>query len=627
MRNYYPLLVFVLICSATFAQTKTNLSVEKIGTVDITKNNPSWAASVQALEMPNPDGNSEKARVAQTKAEMELKYPRKTDGTNTIPTILQEKLDSLIDLNSFEGFEGNPYMNRVPNDNSLAISRQGILISAINSSFYVYDVANQTLLFNSFLQTVLPPPSTSASKYDPKLTYDPVADRFIMVFLIGTVHQNSKIAVCFSSSPSPLDPWHVYLVTGDALGTQHWTDYPAIAVGTEDLFLTGNLLVSNSSWQTGFYQSLIWQFDKQSGYNGDTILPTTIWSGIEDNGVKIRNIHPAKGARELAGPNQYFLSNKNFSVESDTVYMIEITNSQASGNAQLNLTRLSTPNHYFLSPSARQSISKTLATNDSRMLGVVIDDNVMQYVHNCMDTATGNAAIYHGKIENYATTPIISGRIIGHPIFDIGYPNIASTAIEADDLSCVIGFNFTSPTDTNGVAAIYMNNDGNYTEITKLKTGTAPVNILSGSEDRWGDYSGIQRHYSKSCEVWISGMYGKPGANGCWISSVNVGDTCAITPYFVSVEEQPKAEIKTHLYPNPSNEWVTLDFNLNESQMVQIELYSINGQLIDLLFHDKVKQGNNRLAFRVNDLPNGVYLVKIRSNNKFLHSDKVIVAH
>lgn len=622
MYKTFIILSALLFAQGFFAQQKLNVNFEKVGTVDILQNSSGFAASVQAIEMPIPDGQSEKAIIANIKSQMEALYPRQASVNAN-----QEKLDSLIEINSFEGFEGNPFMNRVPNDNSLAISRGGILISAINSSFYVYDVATQNLLYNGFLQALLPPPVSSASKYDPKLTYDPVADRFIMVFLIGTVHQNSKIAVCFSSTPNPLDPWHTYLVTGDALGTQHWTDYPAIAVGTEDLFLTGNLLLSNSSWQTGFYQSLIWQFDKQSGYDGETILPTTIWSGIEDNGVKIRNIHPAKGARELVGPNQYFLSNKNFSAESDTVYMIEITNSQASGTAQLNLTRLSNPNHYFLSPSARQSISKTLATNDSRVLGAVIDNNVIQYVHNCMDTASGNAAIYHGKIENYSSTPVASGRIIGHPIFDIGYPNIASTALEVDELSCVIGFNFTSPTDTNGVAAIYMNENGNYSAITKLKTGTAPISILSGTEDRWGDYSGIQRHYSKSCEVWISGMYGKPGANGCWITNVNVGDTCAVTPYFASVEESTSTPIQTSIFPNPTTEWITLDFKLDNSPFVTIELYSINGQLLNVIFEDKVKSGVNRLSFRVNDLPEGAYFLKIKTDDKYLHSEKIIVAH
>ena len=83
----------------------------------------------------------------------------------------------------------------------------------------------------------------------------------------------------------------------------------------------------------------------------------------------------------LTGPNQYFLSNKNFSTESDTLYLIEITNSQQSGNAAMNITLLSQPNHYFLSPSGRQSIPKELATNDSRVLGAVIDEEWIQYVH------------------------------------------------------------------------------------------------------------------------------------------------------------------------------------------------------------------------------------------------------
>ena len=54
-----------------------------------------------------------------------------------------------------------------------------------------------------------------------------------------------------------------------------------------------------------------------------------------------------------------------------------------------------------MSPSGRQSIAKLLATNDSRMLGAIRDDSWIQYVHNSMDTATGNAAVYHGTIDRF----------------------------------------------------------------------------------------------------------------------------------------------------------------------------------------------------------------------------------
>ena len=166
----------------------------------------------------------------------------------------------------------------------------------MNSNYYIYDTKADTLMDNGFLNDFISQYNLTSNKYDPK-QHDPVEDRFILIFLYGTLYQNSKIPVCFSSTNNPLDPWHVYLVPGDALQTNHWTDYPAIAVNENDLFLTGNLLENNMSWQTGFSQSIIWQFDKWSGYNGDSILQTTIWSGIYDDSIKIRNIHPAKGAR------------------------------------------------------------------------------------------------------------------------------------------------------------------------------------------------------------------------------------------------------------------------------------------------------------------------------------------
>jgi hypothetical protein len=509
-------------------------------------------------------------------------------------------------------------------DNTLAISNSGILISAINSNFYIYNTQTNELLYNNYLSTLLPPPVGFASKYDPKLTYDPVVDRFIMVFLIGSTYQTSQIAVCFSSTNNPLDPWHVYKLSGNPLGSNHWTDYPAIAVGTNDLFLTGNLLTNNSSWQTGFQQSLIWQIDKMSGFNGEASLSMTLWSGINDGPVKIRNIHPAKGATGLVGPNQYFLSNKNFSAESDTVYLLEITDSQLSGNAQLNVTRLSNPNHYFMSPNGRQSISKMLATNDSRVLGAIIDEDVIQYVHNCMDTATGNAGIYHGKIDNYHTSPVASGRILGHPSLDLGYPNIASTGIQPNDLSCVIGFNFTSPVETNGVAALYMDNEGNYSPFTKLKTGDTAISIVNGAVDRWGDYFGIQRNFVRSCEVWVAGMYGKAGANGTWISKIDVGQPCEVYPYLAGVSEMEEMA-KVSLFPNPVWDRAYVDFSVEKGELIRVSLYDLQGKVIGIVYEDYIKKGNNRISFDISDLANGIYVISFSTEDQQLFTKQFVV--
>ena len=155
--------------------------------------------------------------------------------------------------------------------------------------------------------------------------------------------------------------------------------------------------------------------------------------------------------------------------------------------------------HYFLSPNGKQSIAKELSTNDSRVLGAVVDDNWIQYVHHSMDTTYGTSGIYHGTIENYSSSPTVYGKIISDSIMDYGYPNIASTGINPNEKECVIGFNYTSAVDTNGVACYYMDNLSNYSSRIKLKAGEAPINsFVSGTVDRWGDYFGIWHN-----EIWL----------------------------------------------------------------------------------------------------------------------------
>ena len=389
----------------------------------------------------------------------------------------------------------------------------------------------------------------------------------------------------------------------------------------DEFFVTGNLLADNQSWQTGFFQSIIWQIDKHSGYAGNSALTSQFWSDIYDDSIKVRNIHPVRGARKLYGPNQYFLSNKNFSAESDTVYLLEITN-KISSSEQLNQTLLSTPDHYFMSPSGRQSIAKLLATNDSRMLGAIRDDSWIQYVHNSMDTATGNAAVYHGTIDNFESTPLVSGVILSDSIKDYGYPNIASTGIDPDDKECVIAFNYTSPIDSAGVGCYYMDTNEVYSDFNLIKLGEAPINTFVDSLDRWGDYFAIQRQYNSPCNVWTAGMYGKQGGNGTWIGRVAVEEACRI-PMPIEDTLNP-AFSGGAIFPNPSVDWVTFDFELDESLFIKVELFDTKGGLIKVLYEDVALQGENRLTFNGFYLNQGMYILRILNNDKVLFTEKLV---
>ena len=611
------LLLTVISFYSIFAQKLTTSSTYLKRTVNLKENIDHWKVSVQSMQMTNPGGNSYNDFLITQKQIQSQKYPRKKSLKYL------SKSSNIPSFNIENGFEGNLYNNKVPNDNTLAISNDGIILAGINSSYIIYDTNNDSLLLSSTLNSMTLDFMNLrfVKKYDPKFIYDHKEDRFIVVFLVGNKPLNSHVCVAFSSTNNPMDDWNVYMLEGDALSTGHWTDYPAISVTEDDLFITGNLLLDGVSWQLGFNQSIIWQIDKENGYSGADSLSFNLWSDIKDDSINIRNIHPVRGARELQDKNQYLLSNKNFSLESDSLYLIKIENSQRSLNSELSIQRITLDDHYFLSPNGKQYNGKELATNDSRVLGGIIDKDWIQFVQHSMDTNYGTAGIYHGIIYNYDTNPYVESRIISDSIIDFGYPNIASTGVNPNEKECVIGFNYTSISDTNGVSCVYMDNNEIYSNFTKLHRGNRAIDRLNGNIDRWGDYSGIQRKYDDPCRTWISGMFGKIGSNGSWISSISTSDTCREPLPHLFLEPAYNQGI---LFPNPSKDFVNYDFTIEEDLDLKISIFSIEGKLVTVLYNDLVNIGPNRLSFDITNLGVGSYLLVIENNDNRLFTKKLI---
>ena len=106
---------------------------------------------------------------------------------------------------------------------------------------------------------------------------------------------------------------------------------------------------------------------------------------------------------------------------------------------------------------------------------------------------------------NYNENPYVESHILSDSVI-VGYPNIASTAINPNEHECVIGFDFTSPVDTNGLACVYMDNDRSYRSMQKLVTGDRAIDRLNGNVDRWEiilEFSAVIMNHTK------------PGFQGC----------------------------------------------------------------------------------------------------------------
>ncbi|MFO7723067.1 MAG: T9SS type A sorting domain-containing protein [Bacteroidales bacterium] len=615
MKKYLQLLILILSVSAVssvLAQEvrfeTTDYRVTPFGRINIADLPADWDFRLTHFGEITEGNRTYRQHLMQLKEESAARFPRKTAPGNA-----KSRQEALTDvpvpeLTIKRNFQGNIYNYSAPNDNTLAVSAGNQLISATNTTIYFYDLNADTLMKAISLNAFSSPlTGISTHQYDPKVLYDPAQDRFIIVFLAGASSDTkTNIVVAFSESNDVMGNWNLYSLAGNPLNDTSWTDYPAIALTEDEFFITGNLLNYGSSWQTSFKQTVIWQLDKFSGYRGDE-LSSRLWSGISFDHVNIRNINPIQGSDRLLGPNIYLLSNRNFTLYSDSVFLLEVTGKLTNPSTTLRISHLTSDVGYGAPPDAKQpKTTNKLATNDARVLGGFLRNNTIQFVANSIDTTTGSAVIYHGIISNVNTTPSLKGKLITEPGMEFGYPNIAYTGNTLFSQQAIIGFNHTGDTAYPGVSAIFYDGAGGYSSRAEIKTGDAFIDIFPGSYERWGDYSGIQRKYNEPGTVWISGMFGiKSGVTrklGTQIAEVVSG--AFETPVVVK-----NRNMEASLYPNPVIDLFGMEFNLDEPQDLVIELRNMSGQQVHRFFEGPVSAGKHGLTFSTRNLTQGVYLL------------------
>jgi hypothetical protein len=688
----------LLLCSQATAQTyKTHQStIRKVARINPNALQPDFNPQLNNLERPLPDGESVRSYILRQKIESRKRFPIRINGTKSrsndsvpaaAPRILYDwGMKRVLNNGAQFSIQGG-----IPNDNTLAVSDSGIVLAGINSSLYGWNIPDSTRVFTNFTTSLatLGGGGPADSFYDPKIIYDEEADRFILVFLKNFDPQTNGYMVCFSTSNDPTDDWNVYFIDGNPLDNNRWTDFPAISITEDELFITGNLIVPDVSWQVGFDGSVIWQVSKEDGYSGADTLNHRVFTDIRYNGRFIRNLHPVQGARGVTA-EQYFMSNRNFDVQNDTVFVLKML-SKLDEEQNLDIKALRTDLPYGMPPNGRQADTDTsdatggLQTNDARVLAAVYYDEKIQYVANCINPETGLSCIYHGFVQDPGGETTIRGRYIADSHLDFGYPNIALCGNEYCEPEAMIGFNYAAPDSFPGVAMVYFSNDSLYSDLKIIKAGENYVDRLPGTYERWGDYFGLQRWHARTNEAVLVGYYGlNTRGNGSWLAHVQSPDTTKLiatirinegnqpcsaravadisggTPPYaltwntgtnsdnlsnvcdgqtirVSVSDargctfsdslvyKASASV-TGIFPNPSSTSFTMRFSLEDNRRINASVYDLSGRLVARILERDAKKGLNELNFSTEPLADGMYNVLIESGNEILKSERLIVS-
>ena len=528
--------------------------------------------------------------------------------------VRRSRMKSKVDQNAaltpaiVNDFNGKPIGSPgIPLDNTLAVSNDGIIMSAINTSVNILDAEGNSLKFRSLSGMVVGQLGILDRFYDPKVLYDPTTDRFILVFLEGSNSDDTRIVVGFTQTNDPTGLWNFYAINGNPNGGAKWSDYPIIAHNKEDLYITVNILRDNESWQEGFVQSVIWQVNKSSGYEGDTTLTQNLYSDIMYKGEPVWSICPAQPALDMDHDNMYFLSVRPDASSNDTLFLHEITNTTTSGQGTHTLTVLKSDEKYGVPPSSFQPTEGfKLQTNDTRVLSAALHEGQIQYVQSTLVPGTISSGIYHGTVSDVATTPTVRGRIISSSTQDFAYPSIAFAGETDRENSMMMTFSHVGEDDFPGTSAVFYNfKDGlydNYSPVVMIKEGDSVINsFLADSIERWGDYTDIQPQYNDRGAVWLCGSYGDADRrNNVWIAKVRANNA------LLSVEE-------VFVYPNPSDNFIKVSTVFDRNELVTVSLTDLNGKTVKSTTDQRVETGKIEFLVDVSGIGAGYYVLTVSS--------------
>ena len=610
MKNLFTL--FLLFgTTVAFAQHKPTVhhfTFEKKAEVDFKNVEEDWAVHIQHLEAPGPGTSGMKAELRAKKTRIANRFP--ATGTSRgfaksgvpVPT-------------AGVGFDPGPAQG-TPNDNDVAFAHDKV-VSCVNTRIRISDT-NGDLLSSLTLAGFAQPLALPSGKFDPKIAYDPIADRFVFLFMNGSTWETSHIVIGFSQTNDPEGDWNLYALDGNSLDNETWSDYPVIGISNEELFIGINTFENGSMNNSGFVETCLWQIGLSEGYAG-TPLNTAYYSDILEGDKEIFNICPIQGGLGTYGPEQYLLASRSFDEQNDTIFMLHITGNLADPNLELEVSTLTTPQEYFIPITAPQPGGHEFDTNDNRVLGGFYQNGTIQWVQATTDTVTGTAAILHGTITDAATSPSVSTQILSDPILHYGYPNISCTGAVEIDEQAIITFNFTGDSINPGMSAIYYTTAGDYSGLITLKEGDGPVNVLSSTEERWGDYSGTQLIYNDRGHIWAAGSYGKSnGSHGTWVTELFSPDQ--------SLAIEPNIGIaKALVYPNPAVNYCNFEFWVNDHTNIDLKLFNASGQMVKLIYYGHAKAGKSRIQFSLDNLETGSYFLQGITTEGLKFNQTVIV--
>lgn len=399
-------------------------------------------------------------------------------------------------------FPGIGQSGLTPGDPDIAVGPNHI-VEVINSQIGFYSKTG-TQQFQQSSATFFSGMGATSFQFDPKVFYDRVHGRFVIVFLEKQNSPNvSKLLVAVSDDNNPNGTWFRYRLESLMVisGINYWLDYPGFGYNKDAFVVSGNMFRFSGS-----------------GFGGIQFIVMPSAPMLTGAAVSVTSLSDSSGSTaqiaEMIDPtNPHVFAIARRSSTTVRVYSIE----NGGGTPTLVFSNVTVPSNSGPAGDAESTNSQFLDTIDSRIYNASFRGGSIVAAHNYEGTNFVSSRWYEVAVNNWPTS--------GSP-----------TLVQSGSINSTTVNQFCPAINKNSTGKIAANFTTSSTTITANMTVTgrrptdplgtmgAPITIEGSvgnnySQGRWGDYYGVDVDPVDDVTFW--GVHMLVAANNSWFTVIH----------------------------------------------------------------------------------------------------------
>ncbi|MBK7393792.1 MAG: carboxypeptidase regulatory-like domain-containing protein [Chloracidobacterium sp.] len=394
----------------------------------------------------------------------------------------------------------------IPPDTHGAVGPNHIM-TALNTQVRIQSKTGGTLstvTLNSFFATV----GGGGGTFDPRVLYDPYANRWICVAVDDAQNATSKVLIAVSQTNDPTGTWNFYGYDHDAADIE-WADYPMvgfnknwIAVSINDFAISNNAGLGANTYI----------FDKSTLYAG---APTPTMAKVPIDGATFGNVHQPVETYDNTTETLYVIQRWSSSAGQLRIYTITGTSAAPAFTATALFPSSTGWSTTAVAAPQSGGGAITVTNNDSRMQRVVLRNGSVWAAHTIFLTGPSRTSVQWWQFNPASGAVDQMGRIddpTGTNFY--AFPSIAVNA----NNHALIGYSAFSATTFPSAAYSYRAAaDGITTtrDPLRYKNGLACYRkTFGGTTNRWGDYSNTVVDPTDDTTFWTLQEYAETSVGG-----------------------------------------------------------------------------------------------------------------